>query len=219
MSRIATLTLTTAAMVMWTAGTLASAQSSTQTTPPPTQQTNPPQTQQTNPPQTQTNPPAGSQTAKPSGKGDFMTSGRDEDFIKDVAQASRIEIESSKLAMTKAHNAEVRAFAEKLVKDHTATSEELQNLVKSRGVQWKDDDPRFKEKKQKHESLQRLTGAEFDKEYLEDMISDHEATIAMFAKYSLNASDTALKSFADKTQPALREHLKMARDLKAKVIK
>ena len=44
-------------------------------------------------------------------------------------------------------------------------------------------------------------------------------TLVLFAKYSLNASDTELKSFADKTQPELREHLKLARDLKAKLFK
>jgi len=146
-----------------------------------------------------------------------MTSGRDEDFLKEVAQASQIEVESSKLAMTKAQNAEVKDFAEKLVEDHTAASAELEGLVKNRHAEWKDDDPMFKQMKQKHESLQRLTGAEFDKEYLEDMISDHESTIAKFARYSLNASDTTLKAFADKTQPTLREHLKMARDLRAKI--
>jgi len=215
MFRIATLTVTTAAVVMLTAGPQASgSQPSTQTAPPPTQQTTPP-TQQ-DPPRTP--PPAGSQTTTP-GQGGYMTSGRDEDFLKEVAQASQIEVESSRLAMTKAQNPEVKAFAEKLVKEHTAASEELQGLVTRRGAAWKDDDPMFKARKQKHESLQKRTGAEFDKEYLEDMISDHESTIALFAKYALNASDTELKSFADKTQPSLREHLKMARDLKAKVIK
>lgn len=210
MSRIATLTVTTAAVVMLTAGTQASSpQSSAQTTPPPTQQTNPPTTP----------PPAGTQTARPAGQSDYLTSGREEDFIKEVAQASHIEVESSKLAVTKAQNAEVKALAEKLVSDHTAASEELKKLVMSRNAAWKDDDPKFKEKKQKHESLQNLTGAAFDKEYLEDMISDHESTLPLFAKYSLNANDTELKSFADKTQPMLREHLKMARDLRAKLFK
>ena len=193
MSRIVTFTITTAVVLMLTGGTQAS--------------------------QATTTLPAGSQTAKPSSQSDYMTSGRDEDFLKEVAQASQIEVESSKLAMTKAQNAEVKAFAEKLVKEHTAASEELNTLVKSRHAEWKDDDPKFVEKKRKHESLQKLTGADFDKEYLEDMISDHESTIALFARYSLNASDTALKSFADKTQPTLREHLKMARDLKARVSK
>ena len=149
----------------------------------------------------------------------YLASGRDEDFVKEVAQATQVEVEASRLAMTKAQNAEVKAFAEKLIKEHTAASQELNGLVKSRHAEWKDDDTLFTERKQKHESLQKLSGKEFDKEYLEDMISDHESTLVLFAKYSLNASDTELKSFADKTQPELREHLKLAKDLKAKLFK
>lgn len=147
----------------------------------------------------------------------YMASGRDADFVKEVAQASQVEVDASKLAMTKAQNAEVKAFAEKLVKEHTAASQELNGLVKSRHAEWKDDDPLYTERKQKHESLQKLTGKDFDKEYLEDMISDHESTIVLFAKYSLNASDTELKAFADKMQPELREHLKLAKELRAKL--
>jgi putative membrane protein len=145
--------------------------------------------------------------------------GREEDFVKDVAQASQIEIETSKLAMTKASNPEVKAFAEKLVKDHEATSAELMSLVHSKNAMWPPDDPGMKAKKQKHESLQKLTGAEFDKEYLEDMISDHEATMVLFGKQSQFGKDAAIKAFADKTLPALRDHLKMARDLRAKIAK
>ena len=143
--------------------------------------------------------------------------GRDEDFIKDVAQASQIEVESSKLAITKASNPEVKAFAEKLVKEHTEASAELMALVHSKNAMWPADDPGMKAKKQKHESLQKLTGAEFDKEYLEDMINDHEAAMVLFGKQSQMGKDAAIKAFADKTLPALRDHLKMARDLRAKI--
>jgi putative membrane protein len=145
--------------------------------------------------------------------------GREEDFVKDAAQSSQIEIESSKLAMTKASNPEVKAFAEKLVKDHTDASAELMKLVHSKNAMWPPDDPGMKAKKQKHESLQKLTGAEFDKEYLEDMISDHEAAMVVFGKESQSGKDAAIKAFADKTLPALRDHLKMARDLRAKIAK
>ena len=67
--------------------------------------------------------------------------GREEDFIKDVAQASQIEIESSKLAATKASSPEVKAFAEKLVKEHTEASAELMALVHAKRAMWPDDDP------------------------------------------------------------------------------
>lgn len=162
------------------------------------------------------------QTAGQAGSGQKMTdqmAGRDEDFIKEVAQSSQVELAASTLAMAKASNAEVKAFAEKLVKDHTAASQELAALVDAKGVMLPEDDPGLKAKKQKHESLQKLTGAEFDKEYLEDMISDHESAMALFGRQAQFGKDAAVKAFAEKTLPTLRDHLKAARDLRAKIAK
>jgi putative membrane protein len=144
---------------------------------------------------------------------------RDEDFVKEAAQASEVEIAASKLAVTKASNAEVKAFAQKLIDDHTAASKELAALVKSKNAAWPPDDPAMTARKQKHESLQTLTGAEFDKEYLEDMISDHESTLARAGRQMNDGKDADIKAFASKMQPKLLEHLKMARDLKAKLYK
>ncbi len=144
---------------------------------------------------------------------------RDEDFVKDIAQASEVEIAASKLAVTKASNAEVKAYAQKLIDEHTAASKELEVLVKSKNASWPPDDPGMKSKKQKHESLQTLTGAEFDKEYLEDMINDHESALSRVGRQATNGKDASIKAFASKMQPKLLEHLKMARDLKAKLFK
>jgi putative membrane protein len=144
---------------------------------------------------------------------------RDEDFVKEVAQASEVEIAASKLAVTKASNAEVKAFAQKLIDDHTATGKALATLVKGKNASWPPDDPGMKVKKQKHESLQTLTGAEFDKEYLEDMISDHESTLARVGRQVNGGKDADIKAFATTMQPTLVEHLKMARDLKARLFK
>ena len=144
---------------------------------------------------------------------------RDEDFVKDIAQGSEVEIAASKLAVTKASNAEVKAYAQKLIDDHTAASKELEALVKSKNATWPPDDPGMKSKKEKHESLQTLTGAAFDKEYLEDMINDHESALARVGRQATNGKDASIKAFASKMQPKLLEHLKMARDLRAKLFK
>ena len=144
---------------------------------------------------------------------------RDEDFIKDAGQTSQIEIDSSKLAVMKASNTEVKALAQKLADDHTKASEELMALVRTKNAMWKADDPGWKEKKTKHESLQTKTGSDFDKEYLQDMINDHEATIARFARQKETGKDPALKAFAERTIPSLQEHLKMVRDLRNKLFK
>ena len=144
---------------------------------------------------------------------------RDEDFVKHAAQSSKVELAASKLAVTNAANAEVRAFAEKLVTDHTKAGAELQAFVVTKKVELKDDDPDLKTKMTKHESLQRLSGSEFDKEYLEDMISDHENAIVLFSNEALKGKDATIKAWAEKQVPGLRDHLKIARDLKAKLFK
>ena len=196
MSRVAIFTVTAGTMVALVSGVQAAgSQSQAATTAP----------------QTQTDP------AKTTDR--TLLADRDEDFVKHAAQATKVELDASKLAATRAVNAEVRAFAEKLVTDHTAAGTELKTFAQTKNVVWKDDDPDLKVKMTKHESLQTLTGAEFDKEYLEDMISDHENAIVLFSNEVLKGKDAAIKSWAEKTLPGLREHLKVARDLKARLYK
>jgi len=144
---------------------------------------------------------------------------RDEDFLKHAAQATKVELAASQLAATKADNAEVKAFAEKLVTEHTASNSELLKFVVAKNVALKDDDPDFKIKKEKHESLQKLSGAAFDKEYLEDMISDHEDAITLFSNEAVKSKDEEMKSWAYKALPTLKEHLQAARELRAKLFK
>ena len=166
--------------------------------------------------QSQSQPPTPPQTAA---QNTPLAADRDEDFVKDIAQASEVEIATSKVALTKATNAEVKAFAQMMIDDHTAASAELGALVKSKNAEWPPDDVKFKEKKQKHEDLDTLSGAEFDKEYLDDMIDDHESVLARVGRQTNSGKDAEIKAFATKMQPKLMAHLKMARDLKAKLFK
>jgi putative membrane protein len=54
-----------------------------------------------------------------------------QDFVTLAAQSDMLEIEASKLALSKADSAKTKQFAEKMIKDHTATSTELKALVTS----------------------------------------------------------------------------------------
>src|SRR5262245_1270549 len=49
----------------------------------------------------------------------------DEDFLKHAVRAGTIKIQAGKLAVTKTSNGDVKAFAETLVKDHTAIAKAL----------------------------------------------------------------------------------------------
>lgn len=65
--------------------------------------------------------------------------------------------------------------------------------------------------------LGKLSGAEFDREYLKMDLNDHKKTIELFEKQARGGRDAELKAFAEKTLPTLREHHQMARDIAGKV--
>lgn len=63
------------------------------------------------------------------------------------------------------------------------------------------------------ERLQGLGGAEFDREFMKQMVTDHKAAVSEFQRAASAASDPEVRSFAQKTLPGLQEHLQMARSL------
>jgi putative membrane protein len=55
--------------------------------------------------------------------------------------------------------------------------------------------------------LQQKQGKEFDKAYIEQMISDHKKVISAFESEAKNGSDADIRGFADSTLHVLRHHL------------
>src|SRR5437870_1452241 len=58
----------------------------------------------------------------------------DRSFMKDAAQDGAAEVETSKMAQSKATNPDVKAFADQMVKDHTSANEELAALARTKGM-------------------------------------------------------------------------------------
>ncbi len=59
----------------------------------------------------------------------------------------------------------------------------------------------------------RLKGADFDREYAEQMVKDHEKSVSLFEKEARTGDSPGLKAYAIKTLTVLQEHLKMAKAL------
>ena len=60
------------------------------------------------------------------------------------------------------------------------------------------------------DKLNGLSGADFDKAYMEAMVKDHRKDVSEFQR-ATNSSNADVKSFASETLPTLQEHLQMAR--------
>jgi len=154
--------------------------------------------------------------AKPaSDKGDMVVTGGDLAFMNDAAPGGMAEVELGKLAASKAQNAEVKAFGQKMVEDHSKAGEELKQLAAQKKVMLPPDVlPKHKEIMDK---LSKLSGADFDKEYVAAMVEAHEKDVAAFESVSKTAADADVKAFAAKTLPTLKMHLEMIKGMADKM--
>jgi putative membrane protein len=139
----------------------------------------------------------------------------DRDFVTKAAQDGMAEVALGELALKQASNNEVKQFAQRMVNDHSKANNELKELASKKGIAFPS------EASAKHKAAQdrmaKLSGADFDREYMRAMVKDHDNAVALFEKQSRSGSDPELKAWAEKTLPVLREHQKMARDLAGKV--
>jgi putative membrane protein len=132
------------------------------------------------------------------------------DFVQEAATSDMFEIESSKLANSRT-SGEVKAFAGKMVTDHTQTSEELRAKAQAANV------PLPTAMDNKHQKmldkLRGLTGKDFTRQYVKDQVSGHKEAVSLFQRYSSGGDNAGLKEWATSTLPTLQTHLQMAQDL------
>jgi putative membrane protein len=135
----------------------------------------------------------------------------DAQFVMKASEGGKKEVALAKVALTKVSNDDVKAFAQRMVTDHSAADNELAALAKTKKIAVRASAPPA--------SLPAAKGAAADKKYMEMMVKDHEEDVALFEAESQNAKDADLKAWVDKTLPTLRDHLKQARDVYSKVSK
>ncbi|HEV7395265.1 MAG TPA: DUF4142 domain-containing protein [Pyrinomonadaceae bacterium] len=139
----------------------------------------------------------------------------DEDFAGKAANGGKMEVELGRLAAKKGRNAAVRTFGRRMVTDHTKAGNKLKMLAAKKHMTLPTEMDA-----ESHEAMQRLSGlqgAQFDRAYMDMMVSDHEKDITEFETESQSGADADLKAFATSTLPTLKVHLQLARDAAAKV--
>jgi putative membrane protein len=129
-------------------------------------------------------------------------------FYKKAAEGGIFEVETGNQAEQKSSNQSIKDFASMLVKDHTAAGDELKTLAQSKSVSL----PTSASVGQMAEKgkLDVLSGDTYDKSFIETQIKAHRRTIALFDKEAAAGQDEDAKSFAQKTLPTLKKHLKTA---------
>ena len=95
----------------------------------------------------------------------------DDDFVRDVAAKNMAEIELSRMALSKATNANIKVFAQQLIDEHGAAGDKLKNAVAGH-LAWPDQlDDKHRETAAE---LSKKQGADFEREYLKAMVEGHQ---------------------------------------------
>ena len=137
-------------------------------------------------------------------------------FILEAAQSNQLEIALGAVAQQKAQNADVKAFAAEMVKDHTQAEKALEALATKRGVTVPaaSKDPVVQGLAA---ALAKVPAADFDFQYVFEQVNDHTVTLALVLRGSAKAQDPALRSYFRHARPVITEHLKEAQALLRKV--
>ena len=139
-------------------------------------------------------------------------------FIRNATEGGQMEVALGKVAAEKAQNAEVKNFGQHMVDDHSKANEELEKLCSEKGVDLTADKPKMDKAVQKQvDKLSKKEGADFDKAYVDDMVSDHEKDVKEFEKGAEALKDPDLRTWASKTLPTLQSHLDMIKGIQEKL--
>jgi putative membrane protein len=139
------------------------------------------------------------------------------EFLVDAAEGGMFEVEAARIAQQKATSAKVKTFAKHMMDEHSKANKELKALAAKNNVTIPT--ALGEDKMDKIAKLNRLSGHEFDKEYMDMMVKDHKEDVRLFDKESKGTDNNEVEKWAANTLPTLQKHLEMAQQTQDEVDK
>ncbi len=136
-------------------------------------------------------------------------------FVSEAAGGGMAEVQLAGMALNHTQNPDIKDFAKRMIEDHSKANDELKPIAASKSMIVPKE--LGANEKALSDRLSKLSGAEFDKEYVKAMVDDHEKDVKAFQAQAQNGTDAEIKAFAAKTLPILQEHLQMIQNIKAKM--
>jgi putative membrane protein len=136
-----------------------------------------------------------------------------------VVTANQVDIDAGKLAKSKAHSTQVKDFAQLMINDHSGVNKSATELVTKLKVKPEDNATSESLKKGGADNVAKLTklsGADFDRAYVEHEVTYHQTVLDALDKTLIpSAKNDELKALMVKVRPAFVAHLEHAKQLQA----
>jgi putative membrane protein len=134
-------------------------------------------------------------------------------FAKKAAIGGMAEVAFGKLALSKTSNTRIKDFANMMVTDHSKANNELMGIAINKNITL----PATvdAEHQAKMDSLNKLSGMDFDKAYAAAMVEGHQKTLALMQTETSIGKDADLRAFAAKTASTVQIHLNAINNISA----
>ena len=141
----------------------------------------------------------------------------DRNFVTDMMADGHAEVDLAKLARQKASNRQVKDFAAMMIRDHQRAAVELKTVAGYANIDM--GKAVMDERKDVRDRLATLSGSEFDREYMKQMVDDHEKAVDAAEDTADGSGNDHVKQWAAKALPTLKKHLEQARQIRRELDK
>lgn len=140
---------------------------------------------------------------------------KDRKFVRDVDADHNLEIRLGQLAEKRARDGSVKQFGRRMVDDHTGLKEEWETMIGNSGMKFKSGmGPRHKSKLDR---LEKLSGREFDREYMTLVAQNHQDYLNYFRKEGRAAKSAPVRELVNRDIPMLEQHMQQAKQIGVRV--
>ncbi len=133
------------------------------------------------------------------------------EFIEKAVRGNIAEVKLGELAEKQAKSDQVKTLGQTLRTDHAKARDKSQALAKELGVNVPMQP--MEDAKETYDELAKLSGAEFDREFVEAAVEDHEKDIELYSEQAEEGDNQKVTEYAKETLPVLKKHLDAARKL------
>lgn len=152
--------------------------------------------------------PAAAQTSPPASNPTAATSAQDRQFLVQDAQGGLYEIAIARLAQQRSSRDDVKAYAARVVSDHTTYNEALQALARSKGIPLPT--TMTAEDQAKLSRMESATGAFPDAMFIQEATRINDEDKKAAGEEKARTTDPDIRTFLGKFESMDAEHERMA---------
>ncbi|WP_026871457.1 DUF4142 domain-containing protein [Inquilinus limosus] len=132
------------------------------------------------------------------------------DYVESAGMSGLFEVESSRVATSRASSPDVRRFARMMVRDHVVANAEIRRAAAASNPALQPRTTLDPERREELNALRSAARPDFDRLYMHGQIDGHQKALELQQSYSASGGDPGLKALASELVPMVQRHLEEA---------